>query len=649
MLFKRVRSLLSLFVCMFLFVSVPYSEAQDAVTISPEKPQVGDEVTITYNPNAENAQITDADELYLVFGTSRFYELPDKLKLEKNGDTWQTSFKIPEYANYANFHIKSGDTKQQTPAGMNYELLVYNGDKPMEKALISKMYALRGQYPEEANLDSLQLEVLEKALEYYPDSYSLNIRLIDKKIDLYPNQKENLKVKAHALIEKELKNEPPTSDQMGRIRMGYSLLNEKAKYDSLEKNIIEKYPDSEIALEELYSKARKEKDSDKKAEMFRKIINKSDNNTIVERSYEQLYDVAVEKGDVDAMLKYAEKWLNGIEPWKARGHNEVARDLVANNADLETAGNFARKAFELVDSEPVGAMYHFDEYGYIPAYVDDSTKAARHKKLRGQVMATRGLIETKKGNFEKAEELLVQANEWTSEKEAQKYLAELYRGSDRPKKAFEVYWDFLLEHPTDDKVRKSLKESYIAYNGSEEGFNDKTAELDRRWREKMTEKFNKERIDEPAPSLASMTDLQGNPVDAKTLEGKILVVDFWATWCGPCKRAFPYLQKVYDKYKDNPNVKFIVLNSAWSNTIKDARKWAKEEDYTFPYYFDKDSKITDAFGVRGIPTTFVVGPGGNTQFKKVGFSGPDMEANLSLQIDMLLEEQTRADAATSKK
>lgn len=634
---------------MFVFATVHHSEAQDAVTISPEKPEVGDEVTITYNPKAENSQITGAEELYLIFGPSSFYELPDKLKLEKNGTVWQTSFEIPEYANYANFHIKSGETKQKTPAGMNYELLVYKGDKPIEKALVRKMYALKSQYPENANIDSLQMGVLEKALEYYPDSYSLNIRVIDKKIDLYPDRKEELKEKAYALIEKELANEPPSTEQMGHARLGYSLLNEKAKFDSLEKNIIEKYPDSEIALEDLYSKARKEKDSDKKAEMLHKIIKKSENNSIVDGAYEQLYDIAVEKGNVDGMLEYADKWLNGSEPWKARGHNEVARDLVSNNADLEEAEKFARKALELVDKEPVGAMYHFDEYGYISAYVDDSTKTASRNKLRGQVMATRGMIETQKGNFDKAEELLVQANELTSEKEAQKYLAELYRESDRPKKAFDVYWDYLLKHPTDDKVRESLKESYIAYNGSEDGFNDKTAELDRRWREKMMKKFNKERIDEPAPSFATMTDLQGNPVDTKTLEGKILVVDFWASWCGPCKRAFPYLQKVYDKYKDNPNVKFIVLNSAWSNTIKDARKWAKKEDYTFPYYFDKDSKITEAFGVRGIPTTFVIGPGGNTQFKKVGFSGPDMEANLSLQIDMLLEEQSRAEAATSKK
>ena len=649
MFFNRVRSLLSLIVCIFIFASAHFSKAQDAVIISPEKPQVGDEVTISYNPNAENAQITGADEIFLVFERSRFYELPDELNMKKNGDTWQTSFKVPEYATYANFYIESGKTKQKTPSGKNYEVLVYNGDKPLEKALISKMYALKGQYPDDANIDSLQLDVLEKALEYYPDSFSINIRMIDKKIDLYPDRKKELKEKAYALIEEELANEPPTSEQMGHVRLGYNLINEKAKYDSLEKNIIEKYPDSEIALDDLYDKARKEKDTDKKAEMLHKIINKSNNNSIVEGAYELLYDVAEEKGNVVEMLEYADKWLNGIEPWKARGHNEVARDLVANNADLEKAEKFALKALELVDREPVGAMYHFDEYGYIPAYVDDSTKTAQHKKLRGQVMATRGMIETKKGNFDKAEELLVQANELTGEKEAQKYLAEMYRESDRPKKAFDVYWDYLLKHPTDDKVRESLKESYIVYNGSEEGFNDKTAELDRRWREKMMEKFNKERIDEPAPSFASMTDLQGDPVDTKTLEGKILVVDFWATWCGPCKRAFPYLQKVYDNYKDNPKIKFIVLNSAWSNTIKDARKWAKEEDYTFPYYFDKDSKITEAFGVRGIPTTFVIGPDGNTQFKKVGFTGPDMEANLSLQIDMLLEEQTRADAATSKK
>jgi len=116
-------------------------------------------------------------------------------------------------------------------------------------------------------------------------------------------------------------------------------------------------------------------------------------------------------------------------------------------------------------------------------------------------------------------------------------------------------------------------------------------------------------------------------------------LDFWATWCGPCKASFPGMQKAVQKYANNNNVKFLFVN-AWENVSdkkKNAEDFIKKNKYPFQVLLDEQNKVIDSYKVSGIPTKFIIDKAGNIRFMKVGFSGntDQMVDEISQMISMV--------------
>jgi peroxiredoxin len=135
-------------------------------------------------------------------------------------------------------------------------------------------------------------------------------------------------------------------------------------------------------------------------------------------------------------------------------------------------------------------------------------------------------------------------------------------------------------------------------------------------------------INEPAPAF-TLKDLDGKTVSLADLKGKTVIVDFWATWCGPCKASFPGMQMAVNKYKDDPNVKFLFVDT-WENGDKyvdEVKKFITDNKYTFHVLIDekvddgKQAKVISSYNVDGIPTKFIIDKNGNIRFKYVGYSG----------------------------
>ena len=109
----------------------------------------------------------------------------------------------------------------------------------------------------------------------------------------------------------------------------------------------------------------------------------------------------------------------------------------------------------------------------------------------------------------------------------------------------------------------------------------------------------------------------------KDLAGKVVLMDFWATWCGPCKRAMPGVQKVFEHYKDNKNV--AVYGIATWEKDGDPAKYMKDQKYTYGLLLKGDDVAKD-YSVSGIPTFYIVGKDGKVFHASSGFKdGHDKE------------------------
>jgi peroxiredoxin len=111
---------------------------------------------------------------------------------------------------------------------------------------------------------------------------------------------------------------------------------------------------------------------------------------------------------------------------------------------------------------------------------------------------------------------------------------------------------------------------------------------------------------QPAPEFA-LKDLQGNEVRLADYKGKIVVLNVFAHWCGPCRKEAPELEKdLWQAYRERDVVVLGVATWAQDNPTKRAEEFAREFKLTFPVLVDAENKVAEMYRVRGVPTTFII-------------------------------------------
>ena len=142
-----------------------------------------------------------------------------------------------------------------------------------------------------------------------------------------------------------------------------------------------------------------------------------------------------------------------------------------------------------------------------------------------------------------------------------------------------------------------------------------------------------DRPDAPAFALDSLDE--SRQVSLASLRGKAVVVNFWASWCFPCKEEAPHLEEVWREHRDRG---LVVVGLDSKDFRRDARRFVERFDLTFPIAFDGDGGVSEAYGVRGYPETFVIDRNGRLVDAIVGAvnSGED-RARLEDAIDAALE------------
>ena len=119
-----------------------------------------------------------------------------------------------------------------------------------------------------------------------------------------------------------------------------------------------------------------------------------------------------------------------------------------------------------------------------------------------------------------------------------------------------------------------------------------------------------EKVKEKAPDF-TVTDYSGNKVNLSDFKGKPVVINFWATWCGPCKSELPHFDKLYSE--KNQEIEFMMVNltDGQSETEDTVKSFINETGYKFPVYFDTEYSGANAYQVYSIPLTVFVDKDGN--------------------------------------
>lgn len=122
----------------------------------------------------------------------------------------------------------------------------------------------------------------------------------------------------------------------------------------------------------------------------------------------------------------------------------------------------------------------------------------------------------------------------------------------------------------------------------------------------------------------SFTDLDGNPVSLDQFEGKLVLIDFWESWCGPCLQVFPAMADLREEYPDNFEVLAVTVGLA--EGPEDAKAFIAENDYPFTWLYDENG-VFDQLGGSGIPYKVFISPSGELLEIEMGSRGREGDYN----------------------
>jgi len=122
-------------------------------------------------------------------------------------------------------------------------------------------------------------------------------------------------------------------------------------------------------------------------------------------------------------------------------------------------------------------------------------------------------------------------------------------------------------------------------------------------------------LGKPAPEF-TLPDLQGGEMSLSSLRGKAVLVNFWGSWCGPCRKEMPSLEALYQRYRDQG---LVVLGvSVQEEGWEQVREFLKVVPVSFPIVLDEGDKVSELYELLGVPETYFIDPDGNIADKVVG-------------------------------
>ena len=616
-----------------LFLSSAASQEPLAI-LAPRKPKVGDQIAITYNVAAKsailrNVKVITAELMIMRDGESPvLHELPMKM----SGKVWKCSLKLTdEKARLLLLRFTSGEMIDDCGENV-WDAMVYgrNG-KPLKGAHYqrSTILMLGGFYElkRPKDLEGALAEIHEER-QLYPDNWSVAPMRWSILMQQKPGEETKRVVKEE--LEKFYTAHKLNEDALQAALFWYEQTGQRERANEIRQQAMSSKPKGKVAEATLSREIYMERDPAKRLEKLDKFLRDFPQKGQELDDYNMLrVNTLVQLGQFDQ----AAAFLDALPRKHGALYNSISWPLIEKGEQLQKAVTWAKKGIDLLRN-PNPSMK--------PSYYSNAQWKRMNESPLGAVLDTYAYGLDQLGSTTEAELAYRESYDLTKggQEDINERLVECYIKNRKYNDAMAVATECISKGKTTDKLIGLFKIAYSRAKGSEAGFDQAVNEAKQLAKEEVRKEALKGRVNKPAIDFA-LKSIDGKTVRLSALKGKVVVVDFWATWCGPCKASFPYLQQIYEKYKSDPSVVILAINT-WENETGAAReavvkKFMEENKYTFPVLYDEG--IVEKYGVEGIPTKFIIDKKGMIQFKSVGFlGGQKMIEEMTTQIEMLLDD-----------
>jgi len=557
-------------------------------------------------------------------------------KAVQAGTILSGSFKLNDKAKCFAFTFSSGKEKDIN-ASKGYFVPVYNSKNEPVTAYYPTIYNIQRFYGEDYFGITFNAQkaftVFEEGLKQNPELKNdpdffntyLNSLNSAKKTEAIPVINEELQ---------RLENKGNLSEKdYTTLIQWYTRDKRKAKADSLSNDMKAAFPNGFWKKNEASSKIYTEKDVAKKVVLYQDYIMqyppKEDDKRVVENFK---WHIAITYAIAKDYKSYNE-WNNQLsKEMAASNNNNRAWAMAEANENIEEAKKMSLSASTYAKDE----MQKPSEKK--PDYLTTKQWEGSRKNQYGMYADTYAFIMYQAGDYKTGLQYAKDAAAISKYKNAEynerySQLMEKVLPAATVKKEIE---QFVKDGAASSKTKALLKTLFIAEKKSDAGYDDYLAKLEMAAKMKKREEMAKTMTNDPAPKF-SLKDLEGNDVSLEELKGKVVIVDFWATWCGPCVASMPAMKIAQEKLKARDDVAFVFVDTWQTEEDKkqNAADFMKKNNYPFHVLLDNDNKVVADFKVNGIPTKFVIDKTGNIRFKSVGFGGSD-DALID-EVDMMVE------------